>query len=228
MKDIFTVVVGLLLMAVVWAGWTMFGSWKEGSGLALPPPGGVMCTMDAKLCPDGSYVGRTGPKCEFAPCPGGGSISSFEDCVQAGYPVMESYPRQCKTPEGRTFVEVIIPVGGGGGTTSSGSGLPAQSGIRGVVMLGPTCPVMREPPDPECADKPYATTLVITSDDGARVLKTIKSAGDGSFALELPPGAYSIRSMPNANILPRCASEIFAVMEGAYAHVVVSCDSGIR
>ena len=30
----------------------------------------VFCTMEAKLCPDGSYVGRTGPKCEFTPCPG--------------------------------------------------------------------------------------------------------------------------------------------------------------
>jgi hypothetical protein len=28
----------------------------------------VACTMEAKLCPDGSYVGRTGPKCEFTPC----------------------------------------------------------------------------------------------------------------------------------------------------------------
>lgn len=28
------------------------------------------CTMDAKLCPDGTPVGRTGPNCEFAPCPG--------------------------------------------------------------------------------------------------------------------------------------------------------------
>lgn len=28
----------------------------------------VACTMDAKQCPDGSYVGRTGPKCEFI-CP---------------------------------------------------------------------------------------------------------------------------------------------------------------
>lgn len=27
------------------------------------------CTEEAKLCPDGSAVGRTGPKCEFAPCP---------------------------------------------------------------------------------------------------------------------------------------------------------------
>jgi len=29
----------------------------------------VFCTMDAKLCPDGSYVGRVPPDCEFAPCP---------------------------------------------------------------------------------------------------------------------------------------------------------------
>jgi len=33
--------------------------------------GGVVCTMDAKVCPDGSTVGRTGPNCEFAPCDGG-------------------------------------------------------------------------------------------------------------------------------------------------------------
>ncbi len=32
-------------------------------------PEGVACTMEAKQCPDGSYVGRTGPRCEFAPCP---------------------------------------------------------------------------------------------------------------------------------------------------------------
>ena len=30
----------------------------------------VFCTMDAKECPDGSYVGRVAPDCEFAPCPG--------------------------------------------------------------------------------------------------------------------------------------------------------------
>lgn len=27
------------------------------------------CTREAKICPDGSAVGRTGPNCEFAPCP---------------------------------------------------------------------------------------------------------------------------------------------------------------
>jgi len=35
------------------------------------------CTLEAKLCPDGkTYVGRTGPNCEFAACPtsAGGQI----------------------------------------------------------------------------------------------------------------------------------------------------------
>lgn len=31
--------------------------------------GGTVCTQEAKLCPDGSYVGRSGPDCAFAACP---------------------------------------------------------------------------------------------------------------------------------------------------------------
>lgn len=34
--------------------------------------GSVMCPMDAKICPDGSAVGRVAPSCEFAACPSGG------------------------------------------------------------------------------------------------------------------------------------------------------------
>lgn len=34
-----------------------------------PQPSNVACTMEALQCPDGSYVGRQGPRCEFAPCP---------------------------------------------------------------------------------------------------------------------------------------------------------------
>lgn len=35
------------------------------------------------------------------------TILSFEACVEAGYPVMESYPRQCRTPDGRLYVEEL-------------------------------------------------------------------------------------------------------------------------
>jgi hypothetical protein len=31
--------------------------------------GNTKCTMEAKVCPNGSSVERSGPNCEFAPCP---------------------------------------------------------------------------------------------------------------------------------------------------------------
>jgi len=34
-------------------------------------------------------------------------INNFKECVSAGYPVLESYPRQCKTPDGKSFTEDI-------------------------------------------------------------------------------------------------------------------------
>jgi len=44
--------------------------WEEKCEVATTtiPVGQIVCAMDAKMCPDGSYVGRTGPKCEFV-CP---------------------------------------------------------------------------------------------------------------------------------------------------------------
>ncbi len=40
------------------------------------------------------------------------AIKSFEDCEAAGFPVMESYPRQCALPDGRVYAEEIevLPV----------------------------------------------------------------------------------------------------------------------
>ncbi len=37
-------------------------------------------------------------------------INSFEDCVAAGNPIMESYPRQCRTEDGKHFVEEISKI----------------------------------------------------------------------------------------------------------------------
>lgn len=90
----------------------------------------VSCTMEAKLCPDGSYVGRTGPNCEFSDCPGKTLaeeladclpksdalshekctellklITSYEECVDAGFSILKSNPPQCLTPDGRTFIQ---------------------------------------------------------------------------------------------------------------------------
>ncbi|MCH7560679.1 MAG: hypothetical protein IIC67_04815, partial [Thaumarchaeota archaeon] len=34
-------------------------------------------------------------------------INNFEECIAAGNPAMESYPRQCRTEDGKHFVEVL-------------------------------------------------------------------------------------------------------------------------
>ena len=65
-RDILIVVVGVALLGLVWIGWQQFTILNINDGHRGP----VACTADAKMCPDGSYVGRVGPNCEFAACPG--------------------------------------------------------------------------------------------------------------------------------------------------------------
>ena len=59
-----------IALAVITGILRIFINDGETISLEKPTPVGdpVMCTMDARECPDGSYVGRTGPNCEFV-CP---------------------------------------------------------------------------------------------------------------------------------------------------------------
>jgi hypothetical protein len=83
-----TIVAVLMLVLIVSA--IYFFSTKVGNSLETqdssppaetetevsPKPGEgeqVFCTLDAKQCPDGSYVGRVPPNCEFEACPGEGN-----------------------------------------------------------------------------------------------------------------------------------------------------------
>lgn len=47
------------------------------------------------------------PRAVVAPEPIVTQITNFEECKNAGYPVMESYPEQCRAPSGELFVQVI-------------------------------------------------------------------------------------------------------------------------
>ncbi|MFH0712611.1 MAG: GerMN domain-containing protein [Candidatus Jorgensenbacteria bacterium] len=54
-----------IILAILVVAFGVWYFWPAGE----PDGALIFCTMDAKLCPDGSYVGRVGPNCEFAPCP---------------------------------------------------------------------------------------------------------------------------------------------------------------
>lgn len=58
------VTIALLLGAGVY-----FAATQKTSDVTKTNPKDTACTQEAMLCPDGSYVGRTGSNCEFAQCP---------------------------------------------------------------------------------------------------------------------------------------------------------------
>lgn len=60
-------IVIIIAAAIVLGG----GALYYGKKSSVPKP--VACTLEAKQCPDGSYVSRTGPNCEFAACTGVGN-----------------------------------------------------------------------------------------------------------------------------------------------------------
>ena len=60
MRQLVIITIGFLVLVVI--GTSVFLiSEKE--------PMQIACTEEAKICPDGSAVGRTGPNCEFEACP---------------------------------------------------------------------------------------------------------------------------------------------------------------
>ena len=70
----------------------------------------IACTLEAKLCPDGSAVGRQGPNCEFAKCPDIKMAGSIKGKVTVG-PIcpVERPGVPCPVPpEAYTSREVIL------------------------------------------------------------------------------------------------------------------------
>lgn len=100
------------------------------------------------------------------------------------------------------------------------------SGVRGVATIGPSCPVERMPPDPNCADRPQVATFSIDTPAGAHVA-TVTSAADGSFASKLPAGTYVIRLQSTA-VMPSMVPQTFTVKAHGFTVLPLSLDSGIR
>ena len=105
--------------------------------------------------------------------------------------------------------------------------ITAASGAIGTVTLGPTCPVERIPPDPNCAPKPYQTKIDILSVDGLKIIKTINSDLDGKFKVDLNPGTYEFRPV-GGNPMPRCALQTAVIRSETFTSINLSCDTGIR
>ncbi|MDO8561716.1 MAG: hypothetical protein Q7S05_02715 [bacterium] len=257
------------------------GLWAVDVRIAEAPEGRA-CTQEAKLCPDGSSVGRTGPNCEFAQCPvsepgsllarigqevsglgvGITPLAVLEDsrcpidvqCIQAGTvrlrarlisglgtATQEFTIGRPITTEGETVTLVdVLPQPRAGVEIKESEYvfrfnvakreeniLPYNSGVRGSVLLGPTCPVERIPPDPGCADRPYETKISVYRTGSDSIFATGNSDTKGEFEFSLPPGSYTLKAT-GGSVLPRCSDADVVVGPTGYTAVTISCDTGIR
>ncbi len=104
-----------------------------------------------------------------------------------------------------------------------------RSGIRGTVLLAPTCAGGGDPGayDPVLCVTPYAATLVVLDTEGARVAQ-ITSGPDGKFQVDLPPGEYVVTPATGADTYPIAQPVSVTVSTGQYAEVEINYDTGIR
>jgi hypothetical protein len=101
-----------------------------------------------------------------------------------------------------------------------------DSGVRGKVAIGPTCPVVIEG-DPSCEDQPYEATIRILRE--GRLVARARSGEDGRFRRRLEPGRYVLDPVePNGTGPPTAGSRVVRVYRHRFTFVTIAFDSGIR
>jgi len=111
----------------------------------------------------------------------------------------------------------------------TGDPLPAASGVSGKVSAGPTCPVVTNPPDPACAERPVPGAVLVIQNANGREVARVTAGQDGSFALKLAPGAYRLVPQPVEGLMGTASPIDFTVQAGQpTTEVQVSYDTGIR
>lgn len=178
------------------------------SGRDLPgKPLFSVCTADAKICPDGTAVGRDGTNnCEFYPCP------DQEEPAADGPVACTADARVCSDGSA---------VGRDGERGCAFHPCPDEGTVTGRLTLAPTCPY-ETVFDKPCPTEPYEGDVRLAPAQGGKV--EIVDVRGGTFYATLPPGTYSVSS---GRVLPRCDGS-FTVAAGGATSFSLSCDSGVR
>lgn len=109
------------------------------------------------------------------------------------------------------------------GTAGASTPRP-DSGIRGLVLYGPTCPVQR--PGQTCT-RPYRAWITIRREPAGTVASRVRSAANGRFSARLAAGRYLLEPR-NGMPYPRAASQTVTVSRHHFSAVTIRFDSGIR
>ena len=110
-----------------------------------------------------------------------------------------------------------------------------MGGIRGVVYVGPTCPVETIPPSADCSPVLLPHFLMDILNVNGAVVASAETNRKGRFSVRLPAGAYTIQKMRGiaggiiAPATPPYLEAIAVSVESRkWTSVELMADSGIR
>lgn len=101
-----------------------------------------------------------------------------------------------------------------------------ENGIKGKVVLGPTCPVAKQGKD-ECQVKPLQATVLVKTSDGIKELTRFTSDIQGNFEVILAPGNYLLEPVLKDN-LPYGRPQTITVEKDKFTQITISYDTGLR
>lgn len=111
-----------------------------------------------------------------------------------------------------------------------GDPLPdVATGLRGRTTAGPTCPVVQNPPDPACADRPVAGAIIVVTNATGEVVLRITTGADGTYDVPLGPGVYTLTPQPVEGLMGTPEAQTVRLQAGVGVVAVdFSYDTGIR
>lgn len=128
------------------------------------------------------------------------------------------------------LVPVLVGACGGEGdvATTTETSTPQGFFVSGLVHAGPVCPVVTDPPDPACADRPVEDAVILVEDSAGVVVSTIGTGVDGTFIVILPPGAYTFVPQPVEGLMGTASEQDVLVVDGPVDGLDFAYDTGIR
>jgi hypothetical protein len=177
-------------------------------------------------------TGLIGQSSWYAAQPASG-VGAFVVDVRVGWGDCES-----GCIEEHSWVYAVAPDGTVAVVSEAGPAVPADAwpspvgtgatGIGGMAVAGPVCPVETVPPDPGCAARPVVGAVVIVRDDAGSEVARATTGADGSFFVELPAGDYVLEPQPVEGLMGTAPAIEVSVVNGFPAQVELEYDTGIR